>query len=50
MKETTFKNFGVFNASQSEEIKAKKVGPTGKPWTRDDQEMHDFEASREDKF
>ena len=25
-------------------------GPTGKPWTRDDQEMHDFEASREDKF
>ena len=32
------------------EIKAKKVGPTGKPWTRDDQEMFDFEESREDKF
>lgn len=32
------------------EIKAKKVGPTGKPWTRDDQEMFDFEEPREDKF
>ena len=28
----------------------RRQGPTGKPWTRDDQEMHDFEASREDKF
>ena len=28
----------------------RRVGPTGKPWTRDDQEMFDFEASREDKF
>jgi hypothetical protein len=25
-------------------------GPTGKPWTKDDEEMFDFEASREDKF
>ena len=28
----------------------RRVGPTGKPWTRDDQEMFDFEASKEDKF
>jgi hypothetical protein len=26
------------------------VGPTGKSWTRDDQEMFDFEASREEKL
>lgn len=28
----------------------RKVGPTGKSWTRDDQEMFDFEASREEKL
>ena len=28
----------------------RRQGPTGRPWTRDDQEMFDFEASREDKF
>jgi hypothetical protein len=28
----------------------RRVGPTGKPWTRDDQEMMDFEASREEKY
>ena len=28
----------------------RRQGPTGKPWTRDDQEMFDFEESREDKF
>lgn len=27
----------------------RQVDPRGKPWTRDDQEMFDFEASREDK-
>jgi hypothetical protein len=32
------------------EHRPRKVGPTGKPWTRDDQEMMDFEASREDKY
>lgn len=25
-------------------------GPTGRPWTKDDQEMYDFEASREEKY
>jgi hypothetical protein len=28
----------------------RKMGPTGKPWTKDDQEMFDFESSREDKY
>lgn len=28
----------------------RRMGPTGKPWTKDDQEMFDFEASREDKY
>ena len=29
--------------------KPRKTGPTGKPWTKDDQEMFDFEADREEK-
>ena len=28
----------------------RRVGPTGKSWTRDDQDMFDFEASREEKL
>jgi hypothetical protein len=32
------------------ETKPTRVGPTGKPWTKDDQEMFDFEASREEKY
>jgi len=31
-------------------IRPRRVGPTGKSWTRDDQEMFDFEASREEKL
>jgi hypothetical protein len=36
--------------AQVPESKPRRVGPTNKPWTRDDQEMFDFEASREDKY
>ena len=35
---------------QERPSRPRRVGPTGKPWTRDDQEMFDFEASKEDKF
>jgi len=31
-------------------IRPRRVGPTGKSWTKDDQEMFDFEAFREEKL
>ena len=39
-----------FEVDSPKPPKPRRVGPTGKPWTRDDQEMFDFEASKEDKF
>jgi hypothetical protein len=35
---------------EAPESRPRRMGPTGKPWTKDDQEMFDFEASREDKY
>ena len=35
---------------QERPSRPRRIGPTVKPWTRDDEEMFDFEASREDKF
>jgi len=37
-------------SAQVPESKPRRMGPTNKPWTKDDQEMFDFETSREDKY